>query len=212
MRRGRQVLTDKDVAERGEALAELVHLGLVGLDLVAVLVDALALLLDVEAKVLEENNAAVVGLVDNLLDLGADRVGGEGHALAEELLELGDDGLQRVLGVDLAIGTAEVGHENDGLCAMVDGVPDGGDGADDALGVGDLVAVKGDVEVDLRGTQVRIYAGRGVGSRHHMLVHTRMRTRLPLRSTSSIESLLARDMLMAVRGNWERMDVKGTGL
>jgi len=66
---GRQVLTDKDVAERGESLAELVHLGLVGLDLVAILVDTLALLLDVEAEVLEENNTTVVRLVDNLLDL-----------------------------------------------------------------------------------------------------------------------------------------------
>ena len=147
---GRQVLTDKDVAERGESLAELVHLGLVGLDLVAVLVDALALLLDVEAEVLEEDNTAIVGLIHDLLDLGADRVGGKGDALAEELLELGHDGLQRVLGVGLAVGTSEVGHEDDGLCTMVDGVLDGGDGADDTLGVGDLVAVKRDVEVDLR--------------------------------------------------------------
>lgn len=170
MRWGRQVLTDKDVAERGETLAELVHLGLVGLDLVAVLVDTLALLLDVEAEVLEENHAAVVGLVDNLLDLGADRVGREGDALAEELLELGHDGLQRVLGVDLAVGTAEMGHEDDGLCAMVDGVLDGGDGADDALGVGDLVAVKGDVEVnaneDALALEVDVLDRELVGERH----------------------------------------------
>jgi hypothetical protein len=44
-----------------------------------------------------------------------------------------------------------MGHEHHGLGAIVDGVLDGGDGADNALGVGDiLVAVEGDVEVDLR--------------------------------------------------------------
>jgi hypothetical protein len=45
-----------------------------------------------------------------------------------------------------------VGHEDHGLGAILDGVLDGGDGAGDALGVGDLlVGVKGDVEVDLAG-------------------------------------------------------------
>lgn len=104
-----------------------------------------------EAQVFKQNNLAVVGLVDDLLDLGADAVRREGDALAEELLELRDDGLQRVLGVDLAIGAAEVGHEHNGLGAIVDGVLDGGDGADDALGVSDLlVGVEGHVEVDLQ--------------------------------------------------------------
>jgi len=167
---GAESIIDKDVAERGEALAELFNLGLVGLDLVAVLVDTFALLLDVEAEVLEENNTAVVGLVNKLLDLGADRVGGEGDALAEELLELGNDGLQRVLGVDLAVGASEVGHEDDGLCAMVDGVLDGGDGTDDALGVGDLVTVEGDVEVDANedalALEVDVLDRELVGQRH----------------------------------------------
>jgi hypothetical protein len=41
-------------------------------------------------------------------------------------------------------------HENHGLGAIVDGMLDGGQGADDALVVGDfLVLVEGDVEVDL---------------------------------------------------------------
>jgi hypothetical protein len=50
-----------------------------------------------------------------------------------------------------------VGHEDDGLGAIVEGVLDGRDGADDALVVCDfLVLVEGDVEVDLkrRGTQL----------------------------------------------------------
>lgn len=143
-------LTDEDVAEFCQPLAELLHLGLVGLDLVPVGIGALALLLNVEAQILEEDNLAVVGLVDDLLHLRADAVRRKSHALAQLLLELGDDGLQRVLGVDLAIGAAQVGHEHDGLGAMVNGVLDRGDGADDALRVGDLlVGVKGHVEVDL---------------------------------------------------------------
>jgi len=43
-----------------------------------------------------------------------------------------------------------MGHQDDGLGAMVEGVLDGGDGADDALVVGDvLVLIERDVEVDL---------------------------------------------------------------
>ncbi len=104
-----------------------------------------------EAEVLEEHNGTIVGLGDNVLDLGADAVGGKGDGLAQQLLELGDDGLERVLGVDGTVGAAEMGHEDDGLCAIVEGVLDGRDGAGDALGVGDVfVLVEGDVEVDLR--------------------------------------------------------------
>jgi hypothetical protein len=42
-----------------------------------------------------------------------------------------------------------VGHEDDGLGAIVESMLDGGQGADDALVVGDLVTVERDVEVDL---------------------------------------------------------------
>ena len=45
-----------------------------------------------------------------------------------------------------------MGHQDHGLGAMVDGVFDCGQGADDALVVGDLAVsffVQGDVEVDL---------------------------------------------------------------
>jgi hypothetical protein len=104
----------------------------------------------VKAQVLEQHNVTVVRLVDDLLDLRADAVGGKGHALAQQLLELGHDGLQRVLGVDLAVGAAQVRHEDNSLGAIVDGVLDGRDGADNALGVGDLlVGVERDVEIDL---------------------------------------------------------------
>jgi hypothetical protein len=143
-------LTDVNVTKSGETLAELVDLGLVGLDLLALRVLAAALLFGVETQVLEENDATVLGVVDGLLDLGADTVVGEGDLLADELLELSDNGLQRVLLGDLSIGTTKVRHEDNGLGAILDSVLDGRDGTGDTLVVGDvLVTVERDVEVDL---------------------------------------------------------------
>jgi hypothetical protein len=51
-----------------------------------------------------------------------------------------------------------VGHEDYAFGAVLDGVFDGWEGADDALVVCDfLVAVKGDVEVDLEARRVRMW-------------------------------------------------------
>lgn len=101
-------------------------------------------------QVFEENNLAVFGLVDDGLDFRADAVRGELDALAEQLLELRNDGLQAVFGVDLAVRSAQVRHEHDSLRAVVNGILDGGDGAGNTLGVGDvLVGIKRDVKVDL---------------------------------------------------------------
>lgn len=150
--RGAEGVVDVHVAERGQALAELLDGALVGLDLVTVGVLAAALLLGVEAQVLEEHDAAVGGAVDGLLRGLADAVVGEGDLLAvQELLELSRDGLEGVFGVGLAVGAAQVGHQDDSLGAILDGVLDGGEGADDALVVGDLgvgLLVEGHVEVD----------------------------------------------------------------
>lgn len=146
------ILTDVDVTKSGQALAESLNLSLVGLGLVALLVLGGTLLLNVESEVLEENDGAILSLADDLLDLGTDTVGGEGNLLAQELLELGNDGLERVLLVGRAVGAAEMGHEDDGLGAIVEGVLDGGEGTDNSLVVGDvLVGVERDVEVDLEG-------------------------------------------------------------
>lgn len=143
-------LTDVHITQRSQSLPELLHLRLIRLDLLALLVLGTALLLNMESQVLQQDNLAAASLVDSLLDLLANAVLREGDLLAQLLLELGHDGLQRVLGVALAVGTAEVGHEDDGFGAVVEGIFDGGDGADDALVVGDvLVGVEGDVEVDL---------------------------------------------------------------
>ena len=145
-----------------------------------------------ETEVLKQNDLTTRGLVDGLLGLLANRVLSEDNAAAQELLELRDNGLQTVLGVDLAVGTAEVGHEDDGLGAILDGVLDGGEGTDDTLVVGDvLVGVEGDVEVDLASI-VSIDSSLDVISSGK---RTRMRTRLSLRSTSVMATLLLRDMM-----------------
>jgi len=92
---------DKDVAELGERLPELLDLGGLGLEGLALVdallaaalsvVDALALLLDVEADVLENDDGALGGVGAGSLDLGADAVGEEGDGLAHELTELQED-------------------------------------------------------------------------------------------------------------------------
>ena len=111
---------------------------------------AAALFLGVETKVLQQDHLTVARGVDRVLDLLADAVLGEDDGLAQQLLELGLDRLQAVLGVDLAVGTAEVRHEDDRLGAILNGVLDGGESSNDTLVVGDvLVGVKRDVEVDL---------------------------------------------------------------
>lgn len=103
-----------------------------------------------ETQVLKENDLAAGGLVDNLLNLRTNTFLNEGDRLAKKLLKLRNDRLQAVLGVYLAIGTAKVGHEDDGLCTTVDGILDGGQSTDDTLRVGDLLfGIEGDVEIDL---------------------------------------------------------------
>lgn len=90
---------DVDVTELGEGLAELLDLSGLGLEVLAVVtalfavavggvVDALALLLDVEADVLKDNDRAVCGRSASGLNLGADAVGEEDHGLLHELPEL----------------------------------------------------------------------------------------------------------------------------
>ena len=143
--------TDVDITKSCEPLAELLNISLIGLGLVPVAILGATLLLNVETQVLKENHRSVLRLVHNLLDLGANAVGGEGDLLAAELLlELRYDGLEGVLLVDGTVGAAEVRHEDDGLGAVVEGMLDRRDGADDALVVGDGGAIEGNVEVNLQ--------------------------------------------------------------
>ena len=143
-------LTDVDVAQSGQALPELLDLALVDLLLLALIVLEATLLLGMEAQVLQEDDLTTASAVDGILYRLADAVVGEGNALAEELLEFGNNRLETVLRVGLTVWPAEVGHEDDCLGAIVDGVLDGGKSADNALVVGDLlVGVQRNVEVDL---------------------------------------------------------------
>jgi hypothetical protein len=104
----------------------------------------------VEAQVLQEDDLTIASLVHRLLDLLAHAVLGEGHACAQQLLELSDNRLEAVLWVWLAVRPTEMAHEHDSFCAVVAGILDGGQSADDALVIRDLlVGVEGDVEVDL---------------------------------------------------------------
>lgn len=146
----RWILTDVDITKSSQALAELLNSGLISLSLVSILVLSAALLLNMEAQVLKQNNGTILSLVHDLLNLRADTVRGEGNLLASKLLlEFRDNRLEGVLLVDGTVGATEVGHEDDGLGAIVEGVLDRRDGADDALVVGDGGAIERDVEVDL---------------------------------------------------------------
>jgi hypothetical protein len=144
------VLTDVNITKSSQSLAELLSLGLIDLLLLALLVLVAALLLSVEAEVLKKDDLSVLGVVDGLLDLLADAVICESNALAEKLLKLGNNRLETVLRVRLAIRAAKVGHKDDGLSSVLDGMFDCGKSTGDALVVGDvLVRVERDVEVDL---------------------------------------------------------------
>ncbi len=147
------LLTDVDITKSGKSLTELSNLLLVGLDLVALLVLGATLLLGVEAQVLKKDDLAARGLVDGLLNVFADTVLRENDVAAEQFLQLGHNRLQAVFGVLLAIGTAEVRHQDNGLGAIVDSILDRGQSTDDTLGVGYrgvVLLVKGDVEVNLQ--------------------------------------------------------------
>jgi hypothetical protein len=131
---GSEGVVDVNVAKLGEARTELLDLLRVSLGLLALLVLARTLLLDVEPQVLKEEDAALLGLSDGLLRLGTDAVREEGDGLVrEETLEFGSDGLEGVLLDDFAVGAAEVRGEDDRVGAGGNGVLDGGEGGGDAL-------------------------------------------------------------------------------
>jgi hypothetical protein len=93
----------------------------------------------VEAQVLEEDDLAVASAVDGVLDRLADAVVCEGYALAEQLLEFGNNRLETVLGVWLSVWATEMRHEDDSFCAIVNCMFDCGKGAHNALVVGNLL-------------------------------------------------------------------------
>jgi hypothetical protein len=109
----------------------------------------------VEAQVLQQHDGAAAGAVDGVLDSLADAVVHErdllrAAAAAKQLFQLRHHGPQAVLVDALAVGPAQVRHEHHRLGAVLNGILDGGDGADDALIVGNaLLRVERHVKVDL---------------------------------------------------------------
>jgi len=107
----------------------------------------------VEAKILQQDDLAIASLVNSVLHLLAYTVVGERYARAQKLLEFGNDRLEAVLCVWLAVWSAEMAHEDNSFGSVVASMFDRGESADDALVVGDLlVGVEWDVEVDLNAT------------------------------------------------------------
>jgi hypothetical protein len=91
-------VVDVHIAEFGQVRAELLDFGRVSLGLVSSLVLYGALLLDMEAKVLKQDDRPIRSICDGLLDLRAHAVFDEGDGLGDLLLELGSDRLEGAKG------------------------------------------------------------------------------------------------------------------
>src|SRR5271154_1577301 len=106
-----------------------------------------------EAEVFEQEWLAGFEVRGHLGGDGADAVRAEGHVfvvaedVVEEAAEMIDDGTKAHGGDRLALGTAEVGAEDD-LGSVAERVLDGGERLADAGVVGDDAVLEGDVEVD----------------------------------------------------------------
>ena len=145
---GAEGVVHVDVAQTRERGPEFGHFGGVGLLAGAVLELHFALFFDVETEVFEEQDLARPEGLGGGFGLGAHAGRDELHRLAKELLELGGHGTQGELLDDLAVRTAEVGHQHQGGAAF-EQEPDRRQGRGDTLGVRDDAGllVLGDVEV-----------------------------------------------------------------
>ena len=141
--RGSEGIVHVNLAERGELLRKG---GIVGL------------FFGVEAEVFEQQHLAVFELIRELARKVANTVGREGdvHLFADGVVEHDaeaiDDGPQAVLRARLALGTAEVGAEND-LGAMTKCELDGRQGFADARVIEDFSAVFGERYVEINADQ-----------------------------------------------------------
>lgn len=103
-------------------------------------------LLLVESSVLEHDNITLLGGIDNLLDFVTDAVGGELDFLSEQLSHALGTGSEGELVLWSVLGAAQVrADSHDGSLALE--VFDGGDGRPDTGIIGDLLAIKGNVDV-----------------------------------------------------------------
>ena len=129
--RRREGVADEDIAELGQLLGK----GWIVL-----------LLAGVEAQVLQHGDVAVLQRACDLGGRFADAVGGEGDRPAEQLRELGRDGLQRILRIGSALGPAEMRDDNDAGAALGQVLEPGHDTLQ-ACGVGDPAVLGRHVEV-----------------------------------------------------------------
>mmetsp|Transcript_24287 Transcript_24287/g.76657 ORF Transcript_24287/g.76657 Transcript_24287/m.76657 type:complete len:426 (-) Transcript_24287:71-1348(-) len=139
-----------DIRELADGGAELSDLLLVRLQLGALGVHALALLLDMKAQVLQQEDRAGRRIRAGRLDLSAATVREERDGLAQLLLHNLGNGLQGELLHDATVRPSEVRGEDHRLCAALENTLDGGQCAIDALRVGDdgwVLLVLGHVEV-----------------------------------------------------------------
>ena len=100
----------------------------------------------VVTHVLEQGDLALTQGGDGICGGGADDVGGQRDLHAGQLGEAGGDGGQGEGGVDLALGAAEVGHDDDLGTGVGQGLK-GGQCCADAAIVGDDAVLQRNVEV-----------------------------------------------------------------
>ena len=131
-----EAVGDEDIGQGGELSGEGLALGVV-----------LRGLGSVEADVLQQDDLAVTGCGDSGLGGLTDGVLGERHLGTGHLSEALGHGGQGVVGVGLALGTPEVGGDDDLGTGVEQGAQGGQSGLDTAV-VGDvLVGVQRHVEV-----------------------------------------------------------------
>ena len=139
---------DIHITELRQAGSEGFHLLRIRLQFRTVFQLHLALFLDVEAEVLEQNDIAGLGLGASGFDFGPNAIIEKLHRLAEQLRECISHGLEGKFLNAFTIGTAEMAHQHHGR-ALLQRVADGRQRSFDALGVGDRAGdfVLRDVEI-----------------------------------------------------------------
>ena len=130
-----EAVGDEDLTESGDLL------GVCG-----ALFRILAGFLRVETHVLQQHDVAIVHSGDLGLGVLTIGVGSQRNGDAKQLAETGGDRSQGQFRNDLALRTAEVGHQND-LSALLAQSLDGRQGGLDATIIGDRGAVQRNVEI-----------------------------------------------------------------
>ena len=150
-----EAVGDEDVGQSGELGGEGLALGVV-----------LRGLSGVEAYVLQQDDLAVTGSGDGGLGGLAHGVFSEGHLDAGDLGKAIGDRSQGVVGVDLPLGTSQVGGD-DHLGAGVEQGAQGGQSGLDAAVVGDvLVGVQRHVEVGADQDSLALEVAQGLDGLH----------------------------------------------